>query len=113
MDDTTQLSGAPPQQEATPIHKAPVEILSTIFGHVVSPDERKAFKDEYPDTEDIRSSFSGINTFNYKSCSSPFAISHVSRHWRSVALAYSEIWATFDILHPGLHFVHLTALWVS
>ncbi|KJA23635.1 hypothetical protein HYPSUDRAFT_584794 [Hypholoma sublateritium FD-334 SS-4] len=80
------------------VHKLPNETLATIFGHVsTAPDQIH---------------HDGDNTLSYLSHASPFALSHVCRHWRNMVLSTPDMWTNFSITKPGPLLINLVLCWL-
>lgn len=116
IEEAPQVVVAPQPEMSSNIcvmHKIPREILRVIFTLVVSSKEKKSPKDDFLSLAQRQITIAGHNTFSYLSKASPFALSHVSKQWRSIALASPKLWATFDIIFPGSRLIELIALWLS
>lgn len=80
------------------VYKLPNETLATIFGHV--------------STAPGQIDHDGDNTLSYRSQASPFALSHVCRHWRNMVLSMPDMWTNFSITKPGSLLVNLVLYWL-
>ena len=98
-----------------PVDTIPVEIVKEIFKFVVShdfhPEEIFNIFDPYNLSHDelIR----GPHLPTYSSCASPFALSHVSQHWRTIALDSPSIWTYLRVIWPTTKRVQLIKLWLT
>ena len=98
-----------------PVNTIPIEIVKEIFQFVVShdfdPEENFNIFDPYNLSLDelIR----GPHLSTYASCASPFALSHVSQHWRTIALDSPTIWTYLRVISPTTKGVELIKLWLA
>jgi hypothetical protein len=98
-----------------PVNTIPIEIVKEIFKFVVShdfhPEEFFNIFDPYNLSHDEL--ICGPHLPTYASCASPFALSHVSQHWRMIALDSPTIWTYFRVIWPTTNRVQLIKLWLA
>ena len=83
---------------ASAVYKLPNETLAAIFGHIAHEPGKIALE--------------GSNTLNYRSCTGPFALSHVCSQWRDMVISMPDMWSHFSITKPGPQLVNLVLCWL-
>ena len=100
---------------SAPVNTIPVEIVKEIFKFVVShdfhPEEIFNIFDPYNLSQDELNR--GPHLPTYASCASPFALSHVSRHWRTISLESPAIWTSLRVIWPTTKRVELIKAWLA
>jgi len=98
-----------------PVNTIPVEIVKEIFKFVVShdfrPEENFNIFDPYDLSQDELNR--GPHLPTYASCASPFALSHVSRHWRTISLESPVIWTSLRVIWPTAKRIELIKAWLT
>ncbi|KAF8961506.1 hypothetical protein BDZ97DRAFT_1200935 [Flammula alnicola] len=95
----------------SPIYNIPVEILRKIFEHVITHPELE--DDIYDPYATPTAPSASAHTTSYMSCASPFALSHVCRHWRNVALEFPCLWSALRVIWPRVRRIKLIELWLA
>jgi hypothetical protein len=96
-------------QPISSISKVPIEIFAEIFLHVVS-DTGEQLEGTQSSTDQSTAS----HTSSYRSCASPFSLSHVCHNWRILSLSLPALWTNLRVICPRNNkLVFLLSTWIK
>lgn len=96
-------------QPISSISKVPIELIAEIFLHVVSDTG-----EQQEGTQSSTNQSTASYTSSYRSCASPFSLSHVCHNWRILSLSLPALWTNLRVICPrNTELIFLLSTWIK